>query len=271
MANQNTPSTEVLLTLLSDKDDVIASLAMEQIFKTDATDYFLAECEDTDDQMLRRRIQQMSVIQQRRGLKESLLRKIKLGILTLWEGVLCIDLLYDHQSSRSYLQRMYTDLEHCLPASAKTLHDVNKFMVDQNFRLHTEPTMSMTNYLVGDALEVKEGSPLIMSIIIWKLCQDHEIPCNFCIFSGHISITDGDGYVISSGNAMNSYDEVPKNKYDICTDEAKILKVVLAQMLQCAIASGDSWDVYFAFDLISRIDAINRDKLQFPLGNRNIP
>ena len=256
---------EAMLSLLSDSDEAVASLVMEQLLKQDDCEQFLSDHADTTDSTLHRRLQQISVIIQRRTLHDEFLRKLQLNTQTIWNAAITIDMLYDTQSSKQYLNKMMDDLLLEIPSSTKRLADVTDQLKNLDFKLHLAPVMAPTHYLVGDVLELKEGAAPTLGVIIYRICELRNIPCTFCVYSGRLCLTDSLGNVLDMENGMSITSNVQRNQYQPCTI-INFTIILLEQMFATALTDGDSWDCHFLLKLLCEISHIDINSLPYPFG-----
>lgn len=257
---------QTMVSILSDEDEVMASLAMEKILSSENPEAFLQENGDATSPLLRKRLQQMSVILKRRALEDEFIRKYRLGTQTIWNAVTTIDVLYDTQSSFSYLAKMTEALYRALPQSVTSINEVTDFLKDEGFSLHQSPAMSPSYYLIGDTLEMKEGAPSAIAVIIHHLCELRNIPCTFCIYNGHLSLTNSLGQIIDAEAGFAVYTKVKRTAYNPCTISS-FISIYLGQMCACALSDGDTWDCHFLMRLMYRIADQHPEKLPYPFGD----
>ena len=126
--NISPDSHEALFSLLQDRNESVASLAMEQILQSNDFDKLMQNYQDSPEGLVRKRVHQMGNIFRRRQLLDKFLNSVQNGDMDSWQAMMMIDHLYDPQSSFNYLNDMTNELIREFNLRRSGTHNHIKFM-----------------------------------------------------------------------------------------------------------------------------------------------
>ena len=150
---------EKLIRLLSGEDEIAASLAMKELLSRSDLTEFIAKYEDSENPLLRRRIQQLASIFNRICLDSSLEETINDVGRTPWDVFSQINVVIDRQTS---LVQIHELLGEYISNGRFRFRNTEQF-VDymKRIQLRAEPYSEryVTEYLVSDVLFNRTGIP----------------------------------------------------------------------------------------------------------------
>lgn len=259
-------SDEALFSLLQDGNEIVSTLAMEQILQSRHFDKLMQKYQDSNDAVTRKRVHQMSNINKRRQLLQNFLEKMQNSKLKLWKGLQLLDYLYDPRSSADYLNQMSKDLL----AGIKSLHcnadDIAFYLREKDFQVTSQSWLDISNYLLGDVLETQLGSAVLLCVIARHLGSYRGWQSEICLHSGRFCLIDAAGNLVDPSKEWLISRDMPREQCHVC-NEREVLHIILSQLFSIAIINWEPWDVYLFAKIITSISKLETSILPYPLGD----
>lgn len=265
-----------LQSLLSDHEDSIASLAIEQILELNQhspqkCEKILYELQDSEDDITRRNVQQLGAILQQRKRMENFIHKFEQNRLGMFEAALALDTLYSPKSSPDFVkdmaQRLFSDYSGPLPMTPES---VSSFMLAHNFSVPRPPWFNIGYYMLGDVLENGMGLPAILCIIAHALVHSRGGDCHLCLSNGQFCLHFPDNTLINPQNSWKVTPNVESGHFSICGVQ-QVIRNCLALALSYSLASWELSDAFFFKEILRRLDNLKGDFLHYPYGELHSP
>ncbi|NLF94413.1 MAG: hypothetical protein GX564_11065 [Oligosphaeraceae bacterium] len=256
----------ILQSLLQDEDESVASLAMEKLLPSAGLDSFLAAHQDDNDPMLRRRCFQMGYISAYRRDLDGLIGSLKDNSFDLWESVLMLDRLYDSQSSLSYLKSLYQNLATDYSSRKDSLRGLVRFLKERSFITPAQNWSDISNYLIGDVLENRIGSGLMLCILAQQLGGQRGLTVNICLHAGHYCLVDEKFSLVDPMEGWKISSNVSPNLCHLCSKKELIL-ALLFQLYSMAVISWDPFDIFLFQKILACYFDFPENAMPYPVGN----
>lgn len=256
----------ILKSLLQDEDESVASLAMEKLLPSAGLDEFLAEHQDDDDPMLRRRCFQMGYISAYRRHLTGLIDSLKDNSFDLWESVLMLDRLYDSQSSLSYLKSLYQNLALDYSSRKDSLRGLVRFLKERSFITPAQNWADISNYLIGDVLENRVGSGLMLCILAQQLGSQRGLALNICLHTGRYCLVDEKFNLVNPAESWKITSNISPNLCHLCSKK-EIILALLFHLYSMAVISWDPFDIFLFQKILSSYFDFPENAMPYPMGN----
>jgi hypothetical protein len=259
-------SREALFSLLQDRNESVASLAMEQILQSNDFDRLMRNYQDSPEDLVRKRVHQMGNIARRRQLLEHFLGRVQNGSFDLWQAMVMIDHLYDPQSSFNYLSEMTNELIRGFSQKRGGVTAMSKFMKEHNFLAPTQNWFEIGNYLLGDVLESRIGAAPLLCIIAQHVGTFRDWQSRICLHNGRFCLLDQNNVLIDPSEDWSIKKKISAEQYHACHNKETLL-VVLSQLFSMAVINWEPWDIHLFTKILSALYQIDPGQLPYPLGN----
>ena len=261
---------EALLSLLQDDNPQVAALAMEQFLKQDkVADKMIAIHQDCHDPRLRQRIHQMSSIRGRRRIRRDFLRRVEKVRMSTWEGLRCINQLYDPQCDLEAISLKLKELCEAAGDKLKSAKEMSVFMQKQGFSVPTETSLEVELYLTDSLLEFKFGSPALLCALaqyIGRLCDGWR--STIALREGRFCLLDSQNCVLDPSRGWEVSHLDPARNLHVCS-RREVWLAVLSQLFMVGLVEGNLRDIYVLGDLLTALNGEDLDSLPYPLGKQN--
>ena len=261
------PGAGVLLPLLSDSDDCVASLALEQLAALPEAEELVHANQDTDDLLFRRRLHQLGKMLEQRRLFDRFVTGYMRRRLDPWEALVLIDKLYDPKSSTLYIKELSTQIFEQYPATSRTnLATLADFMRDENLCASAPPWLSVGFYLIGDILETSQAAPLPLCILARELARQHGFLTAICLHSGRFCLFDGQDTMINPMDEWKFIRNVKPGEYHTCSP-GETIRLLLAQLVATSTMMWDCYDVHLFCRLYQAVNQLSGHPMPYPIGD----
>ncbi len=260
-----------LEALLFDKNDCIASLAMEQLTENSECARLISTKQDSADPLVRRRIHQLSSIVNQRKLLNQMVQDNDNGDLEAWGFLQMIDRLYDARASRKFLQDISRDFFAAfIPQGRPNLQQVADFMTNEGFVSPRPPWTNVCLYLIGDVLENQQGAPILLCILARQLALMHGLPLSVCIYCGRFTLIDAERYVADPMLGWEIMGPVDSAQYHICTNQ-ELIRVYSSMLIGNAVANWECYDVHKFTKIHQAMERFKGNPYPYPFGDFEAP
>ncbi len=265
------PRPSDLVSLLTDNDECIASLSMEQLLLAGDCKPLIAEHQDTADPLLRRRIHQLSAIVAHQDLLDKAVFEFEQGRLDAWNFALMLDRLYDPKSSRHFLQEIAREFfADFFPRGGVTLEQIADYMRLRKLAVPRPPWLNVGLFLIGDVLENSQGAPILLAILARQLAQMHGALLTICLHGGRVTLMDSNSNILDPMDNWQFTANLPQNQFHLCTNQ-ELIRILLAQLLASSMVAWECFDTHLFFSVIRRLDHLNGQPLPYPFGDFAAP
>jgi len=267
-ANGN--SLSALITLLQDEDLKVASLAMEQFLNLGLAEETIAEFQESQDPRLRQRIHQLSGILTRRRARQTFLEAVANEGITIWEGILRINVLYDPQCNRTQVDEYVQSLAAKLETQGATGPRLAALMREAEFMVPDEDTLDVELYLADCVVETKYGSPAVLCAIAQAVGQQAGWNPSIVLHEGRFCLIDRHGLLIDPSEGWHLSRIDTQAKIHPCSRK-DIWLGVLSQLFLVSLVEGHLRDLYHFGDLLSSLNNTPfEEALPYPLGKSKL-
>lgn len=265
------PSIDTLLELLRDDNARIASLAMEQMLKmgTDI-DRALAEYQEDTDPRLRGRIHQLGTIISRRRARQGFLQAVRQETISLWEGVVNINALYDPDCQREAVETTLHEFTAAAPTDSASAPAMASFMRELQFAFPDEDTLDIDLYLVERVIGTRFGSPALLCAIAREIGTRIGWSATVVLHEGRFCLIDDRGYVVDPGAGWHLTRLNSEDRFHPC-GRRDVWLGILAQIFVIALVEGNLRDLHHFGDLLTSLDDRSAETLPYPLGEHGKP
>ena len=259
-----------LLTLLQDDDDKVASLAMEQFLERGWAESAIVEFQEAHDPKLRQRIHQLGTILSRRRARQEFLDAVSQERISLWEGVLAINSLYDPQCNRQkvddelHVMVSRLGLRRATATAAKTA----ALMREQEFCVPEEDTLDVDLYLIERVFETRYGSPAMLCALAHQTGIEAGWESSIVLHEGRFCLLDRHHLLVDPAAGWHVTHLGENGKFHPCSSKDVWLGI-LSQLFLVALVDGHLRDLYHFGDLLSALNqGTPEEALPYPMGRQ---
>ncbi|MFA6930952.1 MAG: transglutaminase family protein [Lentisphaeria bacterium] len=264
--NLSQSSNEALFSLLQDRDESIASLAMEQILLSSDFEKQMQNYQDSPEGQVRKRVHQMGNIANRRRILEHFLASVEKNELDTWQGMMLIDRLYDPQSSFNYLKQMTNELIREFNPRRGVTAALAHFMKERNFLVPSQNWFDVSNFLLGDVLESRIGAAGLLCILAKHIGTFRNWQGNICLHAGRFCLFDENHSLIDPSEEWTIRKKTKTDQFHICKPK-EILLLVLSQLFCLSVINWAPWDIHLFSRILVALQHLDVEQLPYPLGN----
>lgn len=256
-----------LLNLLQDDDLRVASLAMEQILKLGAVaDETIAEFQEDNDPIVRSRMHQLSSILARRRARMEFAQAVKKESISLWDGIIAINQLYDPECGRHVVDNALKQLTDQVSAERCDTPYMASFMKEQEFLVPEEDILDVDLYLVERVLAAKYGAPALLCALAQKVGEKAGWQPTIVLFEGRYCLIDHSYILVDPGDSWHIRKLKNEDKIHPC-GRKDIWLGTLSQLMLVSLVEGNLRDLYHFGDMLTSLDNTDLDVLPYPLGS----
>lgn len=266
IATVNNRTLSALLTLLEDENLEIASLAMEKFLEMGTlTDETIAEYQESHNPQLRHRIHQLSSVLELRRRRNEFVDDVKAAKLSLWQGLLRVNTLYDPTFPVDGVTDMVADLARELNAKPVTTAKMTAFMRDQEFSVPSEDLLDAELYLVERVIGTRYGASALLCALAQRLGTLTNWESTICLHEGRFCLLDRRFMLIDPAEGWDVTTPEGKDRYHICSRK-DVLLAVLCQLFLVALVDGNLRDLHHFGTLLTGLNDDDLGELPFPIG-----
>lgn len=260
------PSLPALITLLQDEDDKVASLAMEQFLAFGLAEKAVAEFQESNNPELRKRVHQLGGILGRRRARQEFRDAVEHEGVSLWDGVIQLNWLYDPQCNRKKVADRVETMAAKLESKGVNAAKVAALMKDEEFLVPDEDILDVDLYLVERVLETKYGSPAVLCAVAQQIGQEAGWTPSIVLYEGRFCLLDRHYLLVDPSEGWHISRLDPDQRVHPCS--SKDLWVgILTQLFLVSLVEGHLRDLYHFGDLLASLNKMAIDEaLPFPLG-----
>jgi len=265
------PGVETLLPLLSDPDECVSSLALEQLSSLPEAEEIVNRNQDTDDLLFRKRIHQLGKMLEQRKLFDKFVRGYQRCHLDPWEALVLVDKLYDPKSSSLYVKELSMQIFEQYPAHGRTdMETLADFLRCQGLAAAQPPWLSAAFYLLGDILENYQGAPLPLCILAREIARQHGFLTAISLHAGRFCLFDGVSTMINPMEDWKFIKNVKPSDFHVCSP-GEVIRLLLSQLVATSTMLWDCYDVHLFSRLYQAINQIPGHPMPYPMGDMDIP
>ena len=194
------PSLESLISLLDDEDEHVAVSAMAELLdREQELGEVLAELQESDDALARRRAHQLQAAITLRRRRREFAAKLDAPKVDLIDGLIDVHLQWYDNDSRPGLVRLWEDFRtEARRFPQRTLENLSYFMRKSGFSAMAETTLHPEYYCIGPVLENGVGAGSLLAGIILEIA-DPAFRIKLVRVMGEFALYDGDGRLLLPG------------------------------------------------------------------------
>ena len=229
---------ETLLKLLDDPSPQIAHSVMVELLKReDQLETFLAEHQETENLLLRKRIHQLQSIILLRRRRAEFAKILNDPDLSLIEGLMAVHVQwYDNDSKRS-LEEIW--VEFCKNAERSNPRDISElanFMRKNDFTVPAVTELHAEHYCIGPVLEERSGADFILIAIALIIGNRFNMELRIAKIVDDFMVVDRHGNGLSVRNNWQVLQNINIAQCEFW-DNRKILKLAALMLFQYAVSS----------------------------------
>ena len=261
-----------LISLLDDPDENIAVSVMAEMLKYEAELLpILGELQESENKLLRKRIQQLETIILLRNRRRDFLKKITAEEIDIIEGLIELHLLYfDRDTPQLLLEMLQMFMLTAGNNNIKNIAELGNFMARNNFALPPEDELlEPENYCIGPILEDRLGADIMLCTLALLAGIDAGLELGLVRVAGRFAVINQAGEMISPENDWQ-IDRVNKLQTgDFWNDPKAVLKYASLMLFLHAVSSDNFRYVYtIAQALCESSDECKTDFLPYPYNGK---
>lgn len=263
---KNEEHLSALLNLLQDEDARIASLAMEEFLRLgEDADRMIARYQESGDPRLRQRIHQLSSILSRRRARRSFLDSIIEADLSLWEGIVAINCLYDPRCNTDLLQARLKEI--CSEIAGRvTTPRIAALMREKGFCVPEEHALDTELFMIASVFKTQYGNSGLLCVLAREIAQQADWPMTVVMRSGRFCLIDENDLLLDPSEAWNISCLEKPDQIHPCSRKDMIL-AILCQVFLVALVEGQLRELHHFGDLLTALNSTDLEALPYPLGN----
>jgi hypothetical protein len=259
---------DALLTLIQDEDTKVASLAMEQLLKLGpVAEEAIAHYQEANNPHLRYRMHQMSGVMARRRARLDFIEAIKKESVSLWDGVLEINALYDLQCSRDRVERMVEEMAATLSQDVADTAHLAAYMREQEFTVPEDDLLDVDLYLIEQVVQGKYGSSALLCSLLHHLGEKVGWSSVIVLHEGRFCLIDNEHLLL---DPTDGWQLIKLEKSDMIhpCGRKDVWLGILSQLFLVVLVEGQLRDLHHFGDLLAALDNVELNALPYPLGNQ---
>ncbi len=260
------PNFSALMNLLQDENPKVVSLVMEHLLKLGpATERLIAEYQESSDPALRARVHQLGIILARRRVRREFIASVRDERVSLWEGLVRINALYDLQCDPSAIEERVWDLVSKIGRETPTAARVAAFMRDQEFAVPSEDTLDVDLYLLERVLDTCFGSPAVLCALAREIGRRIGWFSTIVLSEGQFCLVDRNNLLVDPTEEWHVRHLREDENFHSCARKHVWLGV-LSQMFLVSLVEGNLRDLHHFGDLLTALNGVGFEILPYPLG-----
>lgn len=267
---------EALFLLLTDENPNIAQTALGALLQYDGIlDPYLAERQESNDPLLRKRVHQLQAILGLRRRRKEFARMLRSSNLDLMDNLLQVHLQWHDDDSMVNVIDLWQAMSDAASRfDLRNLENLAFFM--QKYSFSTPVTDELPNpdyFCLGIVLEDRVGDDLMLCAIARELAAEHGLGLVIIRHYGIFCLADRSGRMLIPHNSWQvTAPLAPGDEVEIWDDPRKIAKYMISNIFLYAVGSDSFHYVYtIAHAMSGRSDNEKLDFLPYPYDGQERP
>ena len=267
---------QVITTLLDDDDPMSVIEAMRlALDQTDDPMRFIAAHQDDSSPLIRRHVQQLSVILNQQMEYQAFLRGFKSKRLSFWDGIFMISIMSEGRTNRDHLHQQFDIFADGILESARSGVPMKTSELIQAVKespLHVPRGLDyfhVYNLFLTDIMDTGNCHPVVLCEIVRQLGIRVGWYAAIVMYDGMYMLKTAEGTVISPDNDWNVVQKATENQYHVCSND-ELLKVYLGLMHMMSIVSRRPIGVYGSARILADMLHLNRQDMLYPIGSKKL-
>ena len=262
-----------LISLLDDPDENIAVTVMGELLKNEAELMpLLGELQESDNKLLRKRVQQLETIIMLRNRRREFLQRIDGGECDIADGLVELHLLYfDRDTPEMVRSIIELFVNVALNNNIRNIDELGGFMAENNFVLPLpDETLEPENFCIGPILEDRIGADIMLCTLALLAGVHSGLPLELVRIDGKFAVSTLEGRFISPANGWLAED-ADTQKADLSwNNPAAVLKYASLMLFLYAVSSDNFRYVYTIAQAMSGSpEDFSTDFLPYPYNGRD--
>lgn len=259
-------SNEAALTLLDDPDPHSYLAVMQIMLDRDDVDAFVAEHQDEDSPLLRKRIQQIHNIVRLRRMQKEFINKLENKTMNFWKALKCLSLIFDQRYSEAALEQKLKEFLESARMAHPSSDALANFMRKKNFIPPVyQHLFEIETFFLSEALISGSGQNMLLCALCKQICNASGWGGAIVLYSGKFMFQTPDGIVLVPDENWTVLKNRDAQRYHVCTDQ-ELIHTYLAQIFAACVIDNQPYDLcVFARMMVSQCNAELSD-MPFPLG-----
>lgn len=255
-----------LLVLLQDENPRIASLAMEQLLQSrTVAERTIAEHQEAQDPQLRHRIHQLSSILSRRRERLAFTQALTREELSLWQGVIQINAVYDPSTNVSSIRATVDEIKAGLSGEGIATPQVASLMREKGFGVPSADILDQDLYLIERVLESRYGSAPVLCALAQHMADGSQWPSTVVLHEGRFCLIDRGELLLDPSEGWHISKLKASDRIHPCS-RRDVLLGLLTQLFLVALIEGHLRDLHHVGSLLTGLNDSDLDGLPYPLG-----
>lgn len=263
-----------LLSLLDDPSDNIAVSVMGELLKNDENLLpFLAELQEADNKLLRKRVQQLETIITLRQRRRNFLGRLQEEPLDVFECLIELHLLFfDRDTPEMLWDMLRTFMQVAENNAIKNISELGAFMARNGFALPpAEERLDPENFCIGPILEDRLGSDIMLCTLALLAGIEAGLQLGLVRVAGRFAVIDISGAMISPENDWLPDQASKLERGDFWNDPRAVLRYASLMLFLHAVFSDNFRYVHtIAHTLTGSGDDQLLDFLPYPYNGKKL-
>jgi len=268
-------SSEALVKLLFDENPAVAVQAMDQLLKNDlALKEILSIYQDSTDELVRKRIHQVSSVLSRRNKKKDFITSVKSGEGPIISQLIQLSSLSNPQLSESGIRVEFSKLVKKLSLMTKDRPMTTELMVDfmrsEHFFVPETALMESRLYMLDMVLQVKLGSAVLLACLAFALGTIFHWQVKFVIYRGEFCLLDNQLQLINP-NLSWKVTKLDDLRGCLPCHPNKLVYNLVSILFLIAIQDGEIKLIQLYGALLTELYDVEFEDLPYPVGDSPLP
>ena len=240
---------------------------MEQFLQLDRelAEQAIAQYQDSPDPRMRHRIHQMIAIMGRRRARADFIQAVRKEDMTLWDGVVQINALYDLHCRVDEVEERIAACRKELGPGRITTARIAACMRDCELLVPREDVLDIDLFLIERVLATGYGCPAILCALAQHIGAARGWNPTIVLYDGRFCLCDAHDFVINPSENWHVEKLAESDRIHPCARK-NVWLGILTQLFLVSLVDGNLRDLYHFGDLLTALNDDSLDTLPYPLG-----
>ena len=261
-----------LAGMLDDPNENVAAGVMAELLRHgDELLAVLAELQESDDPLLRKRIHELETIASLRRRRRDYLQKLEAPDFDLVQALIDLHLLwFDRDNPEMLLEMVQTFMGVAANNNIKDIAELGGFMARNNFAVPPEDEeLDVENYCIGPILEDRLGSGVMLCTLALIAGIGSGLELGMVRVAGHFAVVNRQGEMVSPDNGWIVDRGSRLEQGDFWNDPRSVLRYASLMLFLSAVSADNFRYVHIiAHALMGDDDNTVCDFLPYPYNGR---
>jgi len=235
---KNSKDLQTLLRLLDEPNQQAASLILAELLDhEDEVEAYLAELQESDNPLIRRRIHQLESIMHLRQRRRDFAERLRNKSIGMYEGLVETHLQWYDNDSPEMLQRQWDKL---LAEAEKntdpSIENVAYFMRKTGFNVPPPNDLQADYYCLGVILDDFVGADAVLCAIAQIIAKRWGLELEIIQLIENFALIDREKHLLTPRDGWRVHTPLKKNQYHVW-DTSRMLKFTTSMLFLCAVST----------------------------------